>query len=167
MKRNRNGSFKGKVAFVTGAGIGIGRVAALAFGREGPSVVVADISQGRKQETGRMVEEFGGRPLALTRHLRRSNSLVVPAAVPNRATSFGAEVSDGTLRSCYDSSAAVPDYGTVARENRFSKCSGTPLGLCGLGLPELNLIPIQVIDPGKATVGFIHSFGVNLYSLLF
>ena len=42
-----------------------------------------------------------------------------------------------------------------------------PLGLCGRRLPELNLIPIQVIDPGKATVGFIHSFGVNLYSLLF
>ena len=41
------------------------------------------------------------------------------------------------------------------------------LGLCGQRLPELNLIPIQVIDPGKATVGFIHSFGVNLYSLLF
>jgi hypothetical protein len=59
------------------------------------------------------------------------------------------------------------DYGTVATENRLSKCSGRPLGLCGRRLPELNLIPIQVIDPGKATVGFIHSFGVNLYSLLF
>ena len=52
-------------------------------------------------------------------------------------------------------------------ENRLSKCSGRPLGLCGRRLPELNLIPIQVIDPGKATVGFIPSFGVNLYSLLF
>src|SRR5712692_260196 len=51
--------------------------------------------------------------------------------------------------------------------NRLSKCSRRPLGLCGLRLPELNLIPIQVIDPGKATVGFIRSFGVNLYSLLF
>src|SRR5436853_7882434 len=55
---------------------------------------------------------------------------------------------------------------TVATEYRLSKCSGRPLGLCGR-LPELNLIPIQVIDPGKATVGFIHSFGVNLYALLF
>src|SRR5208282_247470 len=59
------------------------------------------------------------------------------------------------------------DYGIVATENRLSKCRGRPLGLCGQRLPELNLIPIQVIDPGKATVGFIHSFGVNLYSLLF
>ena len=59
------------------------------------------------------------------------------------------------------------DYGTVATENRLSKCSGRPLGLFGRRLPELYLIPIQVIDPGKATVGFIHSFGVNLYSFLF
>ena len=58
------------------------------------------------------------------------------------------------------------DYGTVATENRLGKCSGRPLGLCGQRLPELNLIPIQVIDPGKATVGFIRSFGVNLYALL-
>src|ERR1700746_3533056 len=41
------------------------------------------------------------------------------------------------------------------------------LGLCGQRLPEFDLVPIQVIDPGKATVGFVHSFGVNLYSLLF
>ena len=58
------------------------------------------------------------------------------------------------------------DYGTVATEDRLSKCSGRPSGLCGR-LPELNLIPIQIIDPGKATVGFIHSFGINLYPLLF
>src|SRR5262249_29403532 len=44
--------------------------------------------------------------------------------------------------------------------------AGSPLRLCDR-LPELNLIPIQVIDPGKAAVGFIHSFVVNLYSLFF
>ena len=45
--------------------------------------------------------------------------------------------------------------------------SGGPSGLCGQRLPELDLISIQVIDPGKAAVGFIQSFGVDLYSLLF
>ena len=47
-----------------------------------------------------------------------------------------------------------------------TKCTGSHLLLCGRRLPQLNLIPIQVIDPGKATVGFIHSFGVDLDSLL-
>lgn len=42
-----------------------------------------------------------------------------------------------------------------------------PLGLCGQWLPELNLIPVQVVDPGEATVGFIHSSVVNLHPLLF
>jgi hypothetical protein len=41
---------------------------------------------------------------------------------------------------------------------------------CGMAseqrLPELNLVPVRVIDPGKATVGFVHSVGVDLYSLL-
>ncbi len=59
------------------------------------------------------------------------------------------------------------DYGGRGYRTPVSKCSGRPLGLCGQWLPELNLVPIQIIDPGKATVGFIHSFGVNLYSLLF
>ena len=49
----------------------------------------------------------------------------------------------------------------------LSKGRGRPLGLCGCRLPELNLIPIRVIDPSKATEGLIHPFGVNLYSLLF
>jgi NAD(P)-dependent dehydrogenase (short-subunit alcohol dehydrogenase family) len=41
---DENGSFASKVAFVTGAGSGIGRTTALAFAREGAAVVAADIS---------------------------------------------------------------------------------------------------------------------------
>jgi len=37
-----SGRFDGKVVFVTGASSGIGRATALAFGRDGASVVVAD-----------------------------------------------------------------------------------------------------------------------------
>ena len=42
-----DGSFAGKVAFVTGAASGIGHAAALAFAREGASVVVADVAARR------------------------------------------------------------------------------------------------------------------------
>src|SRR3954465_14580216 len=53
-------SFAGKVAFVTGGGNGIGRAAALAFAREGASVVVADVSEQGNRETARMIERAGG-----------------------------------------------------------------------------------------------------------
>ena len=43
MTTDRTRSLSGKVAFVTGAANGIGRAAALAFAREGASVVVADV----------------------------------------------------------------------------------------------------------------------------
>ena len=42
---NQVASFAGKVAFVTGAGSGIGRTTAPASAREGVSLVVADVSE--------------------------------------------------------------------------------------------------------------------------
>ena len=65
MTLNQNGNFAGKVAFVTGAAGGIGRAAALAFAREGASVVVADVSEQGNQETARMIDQQGGQSLAV------------------------------------------------------------------------------------------------------
>jgi NAD(P)-dependent dehydrogenase (short-subunit alcohol dehydrogenase family) len=65
MDNNGKGDFTGKVAFVTGAANGIGRAAALAFAREGASVMVADVSEKDNQETARMIEGQGGRALAV------------------------------------------------------------------------------------------------------
>jgi NAD(P)-dependent dehydrogenase (short-subunit alcohol dehydrogenase family) len=87
MPTNGNGSYAGKVAFVTGAGSGIGRAAALAFAREGASVLVADVSEQGNQETARMIEAAGGRALAVTCDVRRAED--VKAALDRTIETFG------------------------------------------------------------------------------
>lgn len=84
---NDQGSFAGKVAFVTGAANGIGRAAALAFAREGASVVAADVSEQGNQETVRLIEEAGGRALAVRCDVSRAED--VKAALEKTAETFG------------------------------------------------------------------------------
>src|ERR687894_997505 len=87
MATNDHGSYAGKVAFVTGAAGGIGCATALAFAHEGASVVVADISEQRVQETARRIEEAGGRALAVTCDVTRSED--VKAALEETIETFG------------------------------------------------------------------------------
>ena len=49
-----------KVAIITGAGGGMGRVASQLFAKEGAEVVVAEFSEAAGRETVRLVEEAGG-----------------------------------------------------------------------------------------------------------
>jgi NAD(P)-dependent dehydrogenase (short-subunit alcohol dehydrogenase family) len=52
--------FKERVALVTGAGSGIGRASAVAFGEAGARVVVADIATQSALETVRVIKDTGG-----------------------------------------------------------------------------------------------------------
>jgi NAD(P)-dependent dehydrogenase (short-subunit alcohol dehydrogenase family) len=87
MTTNENGNFAGKVAFVTGAASGIGRAAALAFAREGASVVAADVSEQGNQETVRLIEAQGGRALAVRCDVTRAAD--VKAALDKTVEAFG------------------------------------------------------------------------------
>jgi NAD(P)-dependent dehydrogenase (short-subunit alcohol dehydrogenase family) len=87
MATNSTGSFTGKVAFVTGAGSGIGRATALAFARDGASVVAADIAEQDNQETARMIEAAGGRALAVRCDVTRAEE--VQAALDTTIATFG------------------------------------------------------------------------------
>jgi NAD(P)-dependent dehydrogenase (short-subunit alcohol dehydrogenase family) len=59
------GRLENKIALITGGGSGLGRATALAFAREGASVVAADLNLAGAEETARLVEETGGSALAL------------------------------------------------------------------------------------------------------
>jgi NAD(P)-dependent dehydrogenase (short-subunit alcohol dehydrogenase family) len=87
MAESRTDRFAGKVAFVTGAAGGIGRVTALAFAREGAGVVVADVDDKANAETARLIEDAGGRVTALHCDVTRAEH--VEAAVATAVRTFG------------------------------------------------------------------------------
>jgi NAD(P)-dependent dehydrogenase (short-subunit alcohol dehydrogenase family) len=86
MATDDNGCFAGKVAFVTGAGSGIGRVTALAFAREG-AIAVADVADDSNRETARMIENSGGRAVAVQCDVTQADD--VKAALATTVETFG------------------------------------------------------------------------------
>jgi 3-oxoacyl-[acyl-carrier protein] reductase len=64
---------KDRVAIVTGSGRGIGRAAALLFGREGAKVVVSDIDPQPAQETAREIISGGGEAIVFPGDVTKSD----------------------------------------------------------------------------------------------
>jgi NAD(P)-dependent dehydrogenase (short-subunit alcohol dehydrogenase family) len=67
--------FTGKVALVTGAASGIGRATALAFGRAGACVVVADTAIDGGHATAAMIVESGGKALFVRSDISKSGEV--------------------------------------------------------------------------------------------
>ncbi|RJG20584.1 SDR family oxidoreductase [Massilia cavernae] len=80
-------SFAGKVVLVTGAAGGIGRAAALAFGRAGACVVVADTSVDGGHATAAMIVEAGGKALFVQCNVTRENE--VEALIDKTVSYYG------------------------------------------------------------------------------
>jgi NAD(P)-dependent dehydrogenase (short-subunit alcohol dehydrogenase family) len=78
-------SFAGKVVLVTGAAGGIGRAIALAFGRAGACVVVADTSVDGGHATAAMIVEAGGKALFVQSNVTRANEV---EALIDKAVSY-------------------------------------------------------------------------------
>lgn len=77
----------GKVAFITGAGAGIGRAAARLFAREGARVAVVEIDRDRGAETAAEVEAAGGSALFLPTDVTDEGE--VRRAVERTVAAFG------------------------------------------------------------------------------
>ncbi|MFH1569140.1 MAG: glucose 1-dehydrogenase [Gemmatimonadota bacterium] len=100
--------FAGKVALVTGASSGIGRAAALAFGREGARVVLASRREAEGRQVAGLVEEAGGQALFVATDVTRPEPVraVVAAAVERFGrldcafNNAGGGVRRGTVTEC-------------------------------------------------------------------
>jgi NAD(P)-dependent dehydrogenase (short-subunit alcohol dehydrogenase family) len=78
---------QGKVALITGAGMGIGWAAAVLFAQEGAQVVIAEIDRAAGEETLGQVDAAGGQGLFVRTDVTEPDSM--KAAVDKAVASFG------------------------------------------------------------------------------
>lgn len=78
---------KGKVAIVTGAGMGVGRGVALAMAKEGATVVIPEVNFDAATSTVEEIKGLGGRALAIACNVGKREE--VDAAVAATVNEFG------------------------------------------------------------------------------
>jgi len=153
MSTNGNGRFAGKVAFVTGAGNGIGRATAIAFAREGASVVVADRSEERSRETVASIEQLGGKVLAVGCDVTSSDQ--VHAALQHAIDAYG------RIDIAFNNAGVEQPNAPVAdiTESEWARVLETNLG--GVFLCMKHEIPLMLEHGGGAIVNTSSGAGIR------
>jgi NAD(P)-dependent dehydrogenase (short-subunit alcohol dehydrogenase family) len=127
---------KDKVTYISGAGGGMGRVAALMFAQEGSRIVANDYQVGAVEETAQMVRDAGGQAIAVPGD-------VSVAADVERAITAGEEAF-GCINVLYNNAGIMPDEDESVldlREDVWQRVldvnvKGVALG-CQYGVPAL------------------------------
>src|SRR3569832_1459118 len=82
-----SGRLDGKVCLITGAGSGMGRLAAVRFGQEGAKVIACDVNLDAVKETALLAEAAGGRALSVKMDVSKETD--VKEAVKAGVKAFG------------------------------------------------------------------------------
>jgi NAD(P)-dependent dehydrogenase (short-subunit alcohol dehydrogenase family) len=99
---------EGKVILITGAGSGMGRVAAQMFAREGARIVANDYAEGPLRETVSLVHEAGGTILGIPGNVAVADD--VQQAISEGVRAFGA------LHVLYNNAGIMPGDDTSVEE---------------------------------------------------
>jgi NAD(P)-dependent dehydrogenase (short-subunit alcohol dehydrogenase family) len=153
MVASTDGSFAGKVAFVTGGGSGIGRATALAFARAGAGVVVADLADDGNQETARMIERSGGRALAVRCDVTRSED--VKSALAKTVETFG------RLDVAFNNAGVENEVKPAAEVTEAEWDQSIAINLTGVFLCMKHEIPLMLEQGGGAIVNTSSGAGVK------
>lgn len=125
-----------KVAFVTGAGSGIGRASARLFAREGARVLVADIDAAAGQATVRDIGETGGAALAVVTDVTDEDS--VRRAIAASVDRFGKlDILFNCAGGSVAADASVTDVDMAVWHRTQALDLLGPFLCCRHGIPEL------------------------------
>src|SRR5215212_1155181 len=125
---------EGKVAFITGAGTGIGRCTAELFAREGARVAIAEIDGRSGEETAHRIAGAGGEAIAIRTDVGEPES--IEAAIRRTVGHYGRlNVLHNNAGGSTDANAVeapLEEFWRAIRLDLF----GTFLG-CRFGIPEI------------------------------
>jgi NAD(P)-dependent dehydrogenase (short-subunit alcohol dehydrogenase family) len=146
--------FIGKTVLVTGAGTGIGRHIAMAFGREGAAVVVAGRTMEPLAETAKLIEADGARATPFTADV--TSSAEVAQLVAQTAAAHG------RLDIAVNSAGTLTAFGPVADVDEEQWSALVAVNLTGILLSMKHEVAQMRRNGGGAIVNISSVLGAHI-----
>jgi NAD(P)-dependent dehydrogenase (short-subunit alcohol dehydrogenase family) len=137
-------SLHGKAALVTGAGSGIGRAIAIAFGEAGGAVGCADIDPGAACKTSDTIVASGGKALPIACDVSREPETVLAVSAVAQAY--------GTIHVLVNAAVATDPSGTVLDYTRADWDSVFAINVTGVFLMSRAVLPAMIAGGGGSII---------------